>query len=432
VKRLRIDYDWQGFKGRDAPEINATFASLRISFGDRVVTRVFDRTAKTIREQIAVPLYPLAEWLVAHWWLLLVESEVPGRGIAPDSFRQRHVLRSASEGFPLPELRILPQGPIARMEWRPYKSPYATVEFLDRGATVVHVDQARQEFSKLIEAVVRRLENEGVADTWLQTEWAAVHETLPEEREFCSAVAALGLDPYQIDQDTGDELIVLWNSLPEQLRHDVFLAAPPDRVRQTVEWAHHGIQVIADAAGRSQSWEELRHLVRYVPSRFEPWKKGYDLAREVRRLVGAPDTVPLALEQLAPEAIPLLPAEPAPGRSVDGIFGVANSRCLCCYTAKRREVSKRFVVARGLADFFAGRLDKPVFLSAAETQRQQLGRAFAAELLAPARLIRERLSGELITPDEIDDLALDFQVSPYVIEHQIENHRLAAMDNAGH
>ena len=43
------------------------------------------------------------------------------------------------------------------------------------------------------------------------------------------------------------------------------------------------------------------------------------------------------------------------------------------------------------------------------------------------RLIRERLKDESVTPDEIDDLAVDFNVSAHVIEHQIENHRLAQL-----
>jgi hypothetical protein len=427
VKELRIDYGWQAFKGRDEPAINATFANLRISAGDRVVTRVLDRTAKTIREEITVPLYPLAEWIVAHWWLLLGESEVPGRGIARESFRRRHSLRSASEGFPLPDLRVLPEGPVVRMEWRPYRSPYATVEFLDRGAAIVLVDQARQEFSKLIEAVIKRLDNEGVTDTWLQTEWRAIHETSSEEVEFCSAVAALGLDPYEIDRKTAEELISLWDSLPGQLRNDVFLAAPPRQVKQTVEWVHNGIRSIASTVGRGRSREELPRLVRYVPGAFEPWKKRYGLAREVRRRLQVPDTVPFVFEQLAPESIPVLSADQSPSASVDGLFGRTSSGSLCCYTAKRLEVSKRFVVARGLADFFAGRLNDPVLLSAAETQRQQLARAFAAELLAPVRLIRERLRDELVTRDEIDDLAVDFNVSTHIIEHQIENHRLAQL-----
>jgi hypothetical protein len=178
----------------------------------------------------------------------------------------------------------------------------------------------------------------------------------------------------------------------------------------------------------------MRNTLRFPcqPVQVMPSKRGYDLAREVRRCLRVPGTVPFAFEQLAQESIPVLSAERSRGRSVDGLFGLTASGAPCCCTARRLEASQRFVVARGLADFFAGRLNDPVLLSAAETQQQQLGRAFAAELLAPARLIRERLSGEVVTPDEIDDLAVDFNVSTHVIEHQVENHRLAQLDGSGH
>jgi len=37
------------------------------------------------------------------------------------------------------------------------------------------------------------------------------------------------------------------------------------------------------------------------------------------------------------------------------------------------------------------------------------------------------LKGDTITRDEIDELADVFLVSPYVIEHQVCNHRLASV-----
>lgn len=52
-------------------------------------------------------------------------------------------------------------------------------------------------------------------------------------------------------------------------------------------------------------------------------------------------------------------------------------------------------------------------------------RAFAAEFLAPAEALRQRLGGEQVSPDEVEDLACDFDVSGYVVRHQIENHNLA-------
>jgi len=54
-----------------------------------------------------------------------------------------------------------------------------------------------------------------------------------------------------------------------------------------------------------------------------------------------------------------------------------------------------------------------------------MNRAFAAEFLAPHEMLRSELSGAMIDEDEIDDLAVEYGVSAFVVRHQIENHRLA-------
>ncbi|KGO32810.1 hypothetical protein JT06_18235 [Desulfobulbus sp. Tol-SR] len=59
------------------------------------------------------------------------------------------------------------------------------------------------------------------------------------------------------------------------------------------------------------------------------------------------------------------------------------------------------------------------------TERQKRNRAFAAEFLAPADAIRKRLTAGEVSQEDIDDLAGDMGVSPFVVEHQIVNHRLA-------
>lgn len=63
----------------------------------------------------------------------------------------------------------------------------------------------------------------------------------------------------------------------------------------------------------------------------------------------------------------------------------------------------------------------------AATDRQAQSCAFAAEFLAPAALLKERLRHTHIHPDEVDELAGEFGVSSYVVRHQIRNHNLAAI-----
>jgi hypothetical protein len=64
-------------------------------------------------------------------------------------------------------------------------------------------------------------------------------------------------------------------------------------------------------------------------------------------------------------------------------------------------------------------------VSGVRTDRQQMNRAFAAEFLVPHEMLKNELSGAMIGEDEIEDLALEYGVSTFVVRHQIENHQLA-------
>lgn len=85
MNALRFDVQWLDGIGIEGPELAATFASLRVSTGNEVLTHVDDRRAQTLRDVVHVPVYPLAEWLVANWWFLAYEPE--------------HALNRNSSGF---------------------------------------------------------------------------------------------------------------------------------------------------------------------------------------------------------------------------------------------------------------------------------------------------------------------------------------------
>jgi hypothetical protein len=90
-----------------------------------------------------------------------------------------------------------------------------------------------------------------------------------------------------------------------------------------------------------------------------------------------------------------------------------------------REENRRFLVCRALSDLFA--LHKPSLVTSGQTEHQRRNRAFAAEFLAPAEAIRERVPAKHVSDEDLEDLAQEFRVSGFVIRHQIENHKLAAV-----
>jgi Zn-dependent peptidase ImmA (M78 family) len=84
------------------------------------------------------------------------------------------------------------------------------------------------------------------------------------------------------------------------------------------------------------------------------------------------------------------------------------------------ERARRFTLSRALWHFLAD--DDPIFLvTASYTNRQRIERAFAAELLAPAEGIQQRLSSDIFVEDDLEELADHFKVSARIIEHQLHN-----------
>jgi len=86
--------------------------------------------------------------------------------------------------------------------------------------------------------------------------------------------------------------------------------------------------------------------------------------------------------------------------------------------------AKQDVTFAGLCEYLLSP-GAPRLVTGVNTERQKRNRAFAAEFLAPADAIRKRLTAGEVSQEDIDDLAGDMGVSPFVVEHQIVNHRLA-------
>jgi Zn-dependent peptidase ImmA (M78 family) len=72
--------------------------------------------------------------------------------------------------------------------------------------------------------------------------------------------------------------------------------------------------------------------------------------------------------------------------------------------------------------------EESALLTRVSSDRQKRNRAFAAELLAPADGLRKLLSGSRIARDEIAEVAAHLRVSEWLVEHQVQNHRIATVE----
>ena len=92
--------------------------------------------------------------------------------------------------------------------------------------------------------------------------------------------------------------------------------------------------------------------------------------------------------------------------------------------------SRRFHFCRALAEVLLSP-GSDTLLTRAYSERQQRNRAFAAEFLgAFVRVTEQNFSAVVVDAEDIDELAAEYGVSPYTIEHQIKNHRIARLSQS--
>jgi hypothetical protein len=191
MPQLSFETDWMDAEGINGPELSATWASLRIRAGDATITRVLDTRAKTVRDFVYVPLYPLAEWLATNWWFLTYEFGNPAKESDP-AFYRRHALGPNREGYAFPDLEVVSFGARTRLAWKCDPCPWTRVEFLAQGEIWIESSELRESCADLVDRVIRRLASLGVDGTLLQEEWKAVQTADEEEYQFCKTAAGLG------------------------------------------------------------------------------------------------------------------------------------------------------------------------------------------------------------------------------------------------
>ena len=450
---LRFAFDWMDAESVSGPELAATWASLRIDVGDTVITRIFDERSRTIRDMVFVPLYPLAEWLATNWWFLLYEFENPAKENDP-AFSRRHSLASSREGYGYPNLQIISSGRLVRLVWTASDHTWFRHTSLEQGWTWIDRDSFHESCANLIESVIARLHAFDIRDTLLEKEWSAIQQADNEEAEFCKTAAGLGWDPYAIDDNSLASVLDLGQTLDGVALEEAAAVIPSDHLatsinafRSVVDHARQNILSLKSLTPLIYSSFDTKvlfdnHLHPHVrttnnpwPISFErrnPWHEGYALARNLRqtlKLGGKPLPTLFIIASVlgeSPEQVRKVtrPKDFGPARLLEGVVTRDNNNNFAFALSAVREESKRFLFCRALADVLTTPEASSV-LTKARSWRQQRGRAFAAEFLAPSSAIRDRVSSHVILEEDIDRLAKEFGVSSFVIEHQIDNHRIA-------
>jgi len=422
-----LEHEWVEMTSGSEPVLDSTFAYLDIIVNDRHILDILDKRGKSVRSRVLVPLYPLARWLVSNWWALFFEPESPYRNILNYGYFCRHSMRSVGDGFAFPAFAIHPEGALTRLEWNQTSTTFQNIDYVSEGGAHIERSLVIEGVVDLVESVLSRLEARDVGDEGLLDAWKAIRDIPEEEAEFCEAAARLGLDPYDLDGDSARYLIEVWETLPATVRVDVFSASDFSNLGRTADWVRSGLGKIERDDASDGKWKRMRGMIGKGPTGQFPWLEGYRVARELRGKAGFGDSIPFDLEKAAGAEFRMLSDEKSLIRGVDALFGVGMHEAPCCYTPKRNKTGQRFVQARALFDFLTLEGGQPSVITSAITERQQASRAFAAELLAPASLLKQRIGSDAVSENEISELADEFQVSEYVISRQIVNHRISSI-----
>lgn len=424
MSELKFDFSWRDAPGASDPAILHTMAELRIMVDGQAVTRVLDRKSRSDRESVFVALYPVAEWIVANWWPLLEENLAPRREDRL-SFEARHCLYGAGDGFARPKLTIIPEGEIVLLQWKGCALERQPVEFLAAGTARLPREHLRVELSDFVEAVLARLSSFGVEDSWLAQEWQALNKLDEEQEVFCQASACLGLDPFDLSVENRQAILDAASVLPVELAEEVFRSVSPATLGQASRWVLQAVSRL-DEAPPAFDLRTIRAAI-HSSGPAAPWDQGYQMARQLRERISLSEEPPVSLESIFDGHPPIIQSKLPRVPNLDGIVRNFGGKSFRCFTGKLRPDSSQFLLARSLCAYIENKEDDLAMLSGAVTQRQKRNRAFAAELLAPARAIKSHIESEWITAEDIEDLGREFRVSSYVIEHQIKNHDLGVI-----
>jgi hypothetical protein len=428
-----VTIEWLEAPGVTTPELAATWARYEIWVGDRCITQV-EAADGTFRRSVYGSLYPLAQWIASNWWLLTAHvrpSAVEARYWTWQNVREYpwlsdHNFRGAGDGMSWPDLTVVAEGAVTCIVWAQdrYRN-FSPVRFASEGHTIVRADEVHVSLAGIVNRVLERLAESKLPKTQLAEEWEAIGTADDEERDFSQTVARLGLDPYSVSEQTAEEVVRIAADLPAEVAGDFFDSADVTGLAGAAEWTRRAMSVSARASAKAiKTLHPLRNALLSPDSMAiaatdeRPWVIGYAMARQVRRELGLAHT-----SQFDTSPWVRLGDVSAPSNGLHGVLTVTGERCGLVLDGRRLGVTaSRFGQARALGRALAHPEYQRFVLSAARGQDEQVARAFAAELLAPADGIRASLD----VLGKHDDAALEaiaalFKVSPLLVRHQYDN-----------
>ena len=413
---MRFSAEWIENGPNASIQEKSTLCDLQILIGNGNACTWEDLDTGQVYHHLTLPAVHLAEGISSEWWSIFGARD-----------HSQSILKHRT-GFALPDLRFSFDGSVFFASGRKLTSKNPHVKFPQEPFETLTRPQAEQALSSFIQQVMERTQKKGIRDTEVATCWSRVKESMsdPEETGFCEAAGALGADPYAIDGSdasfieeagslfSGEELI----EFLAKYRIGRQNAVPREIALRTIREVNAKQPETARLPDLPAAIEQVSKMAERRDEE-QAWAPAYRAARALRDMMG--------MKQEATGQSPAVAAAKLGNKSFRSTEGLAGADAAVSRTGEDVYVylsnlnggyEENFAFARAIGSavcFPEARLSVVNELRHAE--RQNAGRAFAAEFLAPAETVMSMHSDGV----HINDISRTFNVSPVVIGLQMEN-----------
>ena len=425
---MKFLIEWEENCKNTCAEERATLCYLKIMVGNDNACAFYDLSTGKHFDCLFIPAVHLAGGIARGWWNIF-----GGRD-------QKFSVMPNRNGFALPDLKFGFDGLTFEVTGNQFELENPSIKFWQTSSDLER-NEAESALSAFISEVVEKLTREGVENTEAQLLWSRIIESRdnPSEQVFCEASGAIGANPYLIHESDAHLIELSTGHFSNEVMIE-FLAglrqsvpngsSSLDRIgKEVFEWMSR-VESRPRYQFRLAELDELASEIKASSSRLpgeRAWGQGYRAARAFRNALNFRETdtsdASFSVKSLSSRlGSPYFRRAAGPSsviaaisRSSNGEVGVhLRSRG----KSKLETWSEEFTFARAVGDALCFTDSEfSIVNSLKYAERQAVGRAFAAELLAPIERILDMSDGGKDT----DEIAGILNVNPTIVNHQLEN-----------
>jgi hypothetical protein len=421
-----LDLQWPANPGKGGNLLlDESIARVQMMVGDKSVT-TYQTEKGDKNSHLHIPVYYLVEWLALNWWSFLYEPRKFDREDAEQDFRSRHWLGTARNGFALPDVTFSPAGDKIEIVARSAYLRFAQLNFIESVFASVATDNVRSEFSSFIGRVLARLSEKGVKDSEAHEAWERVTSTTKEEEAYCRLIGSLGLSPYVSHPEIDTVLERIAGRISESMLTDLCEATNIGSFDRAAELTDSILQALAQS--KPVNLHDLLKAQRPFDATPRAYEWGYRATDTARSALGIAHDDPSGSKAFFER----LQFDPNFGIEVGldagniSLISGAVAReddAMLVSLAGTNLAHRKFSGARAAFLSWSHAKESSRLVTSAKTRDQQASRAFAAELLAPAKYLKKRLGDRTdVSPFTLDKISEEMGIAPTVVLYQAKNH----------